>query len=297
MRNHCRELIAEIETLFREGITLEAREADFIDSTFAGQPLAAIVAEPSSPERDTLCELLFFPDETLQRRIEPLLENHRFSADDAERVAEELGRRRPEATFYFRGARAPLTMNLPAEVAASFVSRLKITARIDPQLRAVIDRRVPADLQNVVKVRLRNARPIPETDKRDFLSAFIEKQVANAFFLADLDFLLAVLDEFDDRCDMYRALNEKKRTCAVNLIKLQRWEERRQNENFETLMARGERIPYLDKAAARETIERIDRICLGVFGRTEPLRDLSQTEDRIQCSSVEDLQELVRKLV
>lgn len=299
MQAHCRELVRRIETLFQEGVVVDAAVSDFIDATASnpsGEELAALVTGPSNPERDTLCELLFFPDEAMQVRLEPLLERNSYDAEDARMVAEAIGRRSPEVTLRFEDRRAPLPVRFPTEAAASFVERLNITVRIDPRLRRRIEACVATGLQDVVKVTLRNARHVPGKTQRDFLCDYIQKQAADSEFLADLAFLLGVMAEFDESCDMYRSLNEKKRAGAIHLIKQQRFEARLRNETMETLLAGGERFPYVDKAAVLETIDRIDRICIGLWGRTEPIRDLVQTEDRIQCTGVDDLKALVHRL-
>jgi hypothetical protein len=299
MQAHCRELIRWIETLFQEGVVVDAAACDFIDATLSNpsaDELAALVTGPSNPERDTLCELLFFPDEAMQVRLEPLLERNAYAEEDARIVAEAIGRRSPEVTLRFEDRRAPLRVRFPTEAAESFVGRLNITVRIDPWLRRRIEAWVASGLQVVVKVTLRNARRMPGKNQRDFLCDYIQKQATDPEFLADLSFLLGVMEEFDESCDMYRSLNEKKRAVAVHLIKQQRFEARLKNETMETLLAGGERFPYVDKAAVLETIDRIDRICIGLWGRTEPVGDLVQTEDRIQCTSVDDLKALVHRL-
>lgn len=298
MQDHCRRLIESIEALLLEGVRIDRAVADYVVSTFSDaspQTLSAIMAEPSSPERDTLCELLFFPDEGMQVRLETLLETYAYNAADERVVAAALGHRAPEARFVFDEVRTPLRLRLPPEAAESLVARLKITVQIDPGLLQVIEEHVTAGLQQSVKVKLRNARRMPAERKRDFLGRFIEKQGSEPAFPEDLVFLLGILEEFDDRCDVYRALNEKKRICAVHLMRHQHLEERRQNENIETLLARGERIPYLDKSAVRETIDRIDRICIGVWGRTESIRDLVPVEERIEFGGIDDLKALVRR--
>jgi len=300
MQNRHRELIGAIEAILHDGVLIDAGTAAYIDSSYSSpstEELAAVLADRSGPERDTLCELLFFPDETMQLRLEPILEQNKYSPADAAAVAAALRRRTPAAVLRFHDGRAPLRISMPAEIVESFVTRLKLAVRIEPRLRHTIETCVAAERQNHVKVRLRNARRMPQENKRDFLSAFIEKQSSDRAFMADLEFLLGVFEEFDDRSDLYSALSAKKRACALNLIKHQRREERLKNETMETLLARGERIPYLDKAAARESIDRIDRICLGVCGKTESIRDLVPSEDRVRCSDIDDLKELVRRLL
>ncbi len=73
----CELLAEEIASILKEGIRLSPDVLHFIDSTYSNpspQELANILEDESDCERDTLVELIFFPDESIQVRLEDLLE-------------------------------------------------------------------------------------------------------------------------------------------------------------------------------------------------------------------------------
>ena len=76
----CEMLADEIKAIISEGIALSDDVVHYIDSTFSSptiKELQAILDDDSNCEGDTLMELLFFPDESIQVRLEQALERCR----------------------------------------------------------------------------------------------------------------------------------------------------------------------------------------------------------------------------
>ncbi len=125
-------------------------------------------------------------------------------------------------------------------------------------------------LQIRSKVRLRNTKPITSPNKISFLQAFFEKlQIDNDEFFDHLDFTLSFLDELKDEPDMFQALMARKKLYFQSLQKAKKLDIQLTQHNVETLLLRGKRVTYVDKADARKKIQIIDRISLAVFGKTE----------------------------
>ena len=80
------ELIAdEIKAIISEGILLSDDVVHYIDSTFSNptsDELQTILDDDTNCEGDTLMELLFFPDESIQVRLEEGLEQCRPQKED-----------------------------------------------------------------------------------------------------------------------------------------------------------------------------------------------------------------------
>ena len=66
--------------------------------------------------------------------------------------------------------------------------------------------------------------------------------------------------------------------------------------NVETLVLRGKRVTYVDKADARKKIEMIDRTSLAVFGKTEFFDLMPSGEQSIALEGKEDIDKLIEKL-
>ena len=75
------------------GIVLTEDTRGFMEATFGEASVAvlqALLSDASSAERDSLLDLVFFPDPSLQVAIEPVLEEHRLSQDDVSLLAAQL---------------------------------------------------------------------------------------------------------------------------------------------------------------------------------------------------------------
>ena len=66
--------------------------------------------------------------------------------------------------------------------------------------------------------------------------------------------------------------------------------------NVETLLLRGKRVTYVDKADARKKIQIIDRISLAVFGKTEFFDLMPAGEQSITLQGKDDIDKLMKEL-
>ena len=70
-------IAADLQEILARGLDLSAETVRFIDSTFAhpsAAELSALLTDDAVPERDSLLELLFSPDEALQIELEGRLD-------------------------------------------------------------------------------------------------------------------------------------------------------------------------------------------------------------------------------
>jgi len=268
-------LAKAIRAIFQKGLVLSPDALHYIDSTFSTPSLdeiRAILHDDFNCEKEPLLELIFFPDEALQVALEELLESCPYQKEDEANVLGKLFAEKLETTLVFPGRHNRLTLEVPRDAAAQFVSRLNIAKKIDPKLIAAIGRHIEDVHQKRFKVRLRNARSAFRREKVAFLCAFFEKMKADITTALDaMDFLLEFFDEMKDDTDIYRALMEKKRFYFQNRQKAVQSDELLQAQNIETLIFQGARIVHFDKHDARKKMQLIDRISQAVFGRTENL--------------------------
>lgn len=294
-------LVAEkIIDILQRGLTINADTQHYIDSTFSNpkiDTLAALIRDEANCETDSLVELLFFPDESVQLQLEEMIDAVCFEKHD-ERAIQDMVCSQPFQTrICFPDGRGSLGMAVSPSNVAQFIAHLNLSRSLDSKLRTAIAGYVDQTLQTRCKVRLRNARPISSPEHISFLVDFFKKlRTDHAEFLNCLDFLLSFLDERDAEPDMFQVLMAKKRFYFWSLQKAKNLDIQLTKHNVETLLLKGQRVSYVDTADARKKIKIIDRISLAVFGKTA-FFDLMPAETRsITLKGEADIDKFIKEL-
>ena len=66
--------------------------------------------------------------------------------------------------------------------------------------------------------------------------------------------------------------------------------------NIETLLLQGERFPHIDRVQTMKSIAVIDRICLAVFGKTEPVEAVDGGSAGWEFRGAQDAAAMFRRL-
>ena len=274
-QNKCELLAEEIAGILREGIRLGPEAMHFIESTYANpssQDLSNILGDESDCDRDTLLELIFFPDESLQARLEDLLEVLDLGKNDAAVVRERLLQKDCLTTVYLHDTVQPLMLQMPGSVVDQFLTRLNLANRLDDALIDAIHKNVSENIVALVKVKLRNARKPPAGSKHPFLIAYFEKMKApDNDIIECLELALDVLDDLDDHTDIFNGLMARKTFYFKSLVAADKFANKLKKSNMEIFMAQGHRAPYIDRSDAIRKMALIDKVSLSVFGKTRPL--------------------------
>ncbi len=296
----CNQLADEIRKILGNGITLARDVIHYIDSTFSNPTIAelqTILHDDSNCEKDSLMELLFFPDETMQLELEERLEIYQLSKQDEDKVLNALCRETLQVNMRLPEDRGSLNLILLHEVAPGFIARLHISKHLDGKLREVINQYAGQDAGKLYKVKIRNSRFSPGEKKTQFLCDFFEKLAPQSHdFNICLDFALSFIDELKEDQDLYQALMAKKRFYLRSLQKAKQLETQLQQNNLETLLSRGKRVILIDQADARKKMLIIDRISRALFGKTEYFEDLQAGGNAIELRSDQDIQDIIRTL-
>ena len=269
----CELIAAEIKKTLNKGIDLSADVVHYIDSTLSNptiEELQAILADDANCEKDSLMELLFFPDESMQIQLEETLERHRPQNEDENKILTYLCRNPLQVTFRFEDDRGTIKLLIPEDVTRQFLVRLKISKHLDAKLIESIFNYCDDKNLSRFKVKIRNSRFSPTEKKTGFLCNFfhsIGSQSNDA--LECLEFVLEFLDEIKKDDDIYQALMARKKSYFLSLQKAKKMDARLEKHNVETLMAQGERVVLIDQADVRKKMRIIDRISQAVFGKTE----------------------------
>jgi hypothetical protein len=294
------EQVAEkIIAILQGGLTLNADMQHYIDSTFSNPCVSefeALLKDESSCETDSLMELLFFPDESVQLQLEEMIEDTHFQRRDEEEIKKRVCSTAIQTQIRFSDGRGTLEKRVAPSNAAQFIEHLNLSRCLDPKLRSAIARHVHQGLQTRCKVRLRNARPITSPNKISFLqTVFKNLQIDNDDFFEHLDFAVSFMDELKDEADMFQALMARKKRYIRSLQKAKKLDNKLIQHNVETLLLRGECVSSIDKADARKKIQIIDRISLAVFGKTEFVDLMPASEQSIILEGKDDIEKLIEK--
>ena len=298
--NNKRHLLADtIAALLRHRIQAGPGVIEYINSIY-GNPdigeIQSLINEHDSSERESLVELLLFPDESIQVRLEDLLQQHTYTAEDVAVVATELVDRNIPATVSLGDTGRKLHVRVDRTALEPFLTRLNIDYSLDPQLDRTMTDNLTAAQRIAAAVRFRNARLQPTDRLRDFLQRYIGAMHADPFFLEGLDFLLGFVQEIRGDADLYEAMMRKKRKCWHHLNRIEAVEDRIRKTNVETLLAQGERVGYIDRRRTRKIIAAVDRICLAVYGKTESVESEDPNGAGWQVRGESDAAAMIRLL-
>jgi len=301
MNERHRRLVEKIDQLLRAGLEAGPDLLGYIDATFSNpsvKDLEGIVADESDPEREGLLELIFFPDEPMQQKLEELLpEAGGLGPGDVDAVVAELSARRIQTALVFSDRRDRLAVDFQPGLVTTFLQRLNLTHRIEPRLAMAISTLVAPGDRIGVRVKLRNSRKPMGDGKVRFLCDFLAKLGGGDQLLACLDFALNFLEDIEDDADVYAALMNRRRIGWQLLQKSAQFEEKLKQDNIETLMLRGERAPHVSRPELLKTIALIERISLTVFGRLDPLDFGVRESADFAFGSEADLSEIIHRVL
>ena len=295
----CQLLADQIADLLCGKIQAGPDVIDYINGT-CGDPtfeeIKALIEEPGGSERETLVELIFFPDESIQLQIEKVLERKPITSEAEAAIAADLENRSLLAAVALEDSGRTLSIRVDRGIIDPFLKRLNIAYIPDADMDRTLAEELSPEDRRAVRVRLRNARTRLTGRVGEFLHRYIRAVGDDGFFFEGLDFLLEFLEEIDSDADIFEAMMKKNRKCRQLLNQVAGVEEKFRKSNFEILFLLGERYPYIDRDRTLKTVAAIDRICLSVFGRTEAVEALEQSADGWEIRGAEDAAAMIRRL-
>ena len=291
------------------GIALTEDVRRFMEATFGDASVAALralLSDESSAERDSLLDLVFFPDPSLQIAIEPILANYRLTGADVTLLAEQL-KAVPVATHLrIPGTDATVPTAMPASLIDAFLARLNITWQPAEGLSASMEHMdagsfSPAgdDKEGRLRLRvlLRNAALRQTLVQVRFLCDFFERRLPeDKDFVDQLTFLLVFMKEHEDSTNIYLSLMDRKKFIFQHLLKARRSVALAARTNMETMIMTGVRTPYFDIPTAERSLVMIDSIAVAVFGRTECLEGTPRKVDLGTYGEARDPADLIHRL-
>lgn len=291
------------------GIVLTEGVCRFMEATFgdaSAATLRTLLSDESSAERDSLLDLVFFPDPSLQIAIEPVLANHRLTGRDVTLLAAQLEAAPVATHLRVPGTDAVVPTALPAFLIDTFLARLNIPWQPVAALRASLDQLAAGSYAPTgddkegrlwLRVLLRNAALRQTPVQVRFLCDFFEHLLpGDKDFVDKLTFMLVFLKEHEDSDNVYQALMNRKKFIFQHLLKARRSEALAARTNMETMIMTGVRTPYFDIPTAERALVLIDGIAIAVFGHTECLDGMPRQVDLGSHAEALDPQELIKRL-
>lgn len=260
----CRRLAEEILSSFRDGFILDTGTRQYIETCLSGiclEEVARRICDKPDLDDASLMDLVFFPNEGLQRRLEPLLERQPFNRDDERAVVALLEAHLVQTTLYDPESRRVVSLRVPSPVFSPFVRRLNISRSIPPGLTRTISAIYSTETATRLKVMLRNTRVSFSIPVADFLTAFMKgTDAGDTEFNACFELMLTVLEEQEIDSDPFHILRLKTDALRKARDAALQFELQLLRSNMETLMQLGIRAPEISAAEADKKIVLLEHI-------------------------------------
>ena len=297
---HLKNLVERVSSAIQQSGLLTDKVLAYIESAlFTPDPEALInfITDDSDCERDTLLDLIFSPGQDVQRSLESLLEKYSFSSDDERLLSDRLTAREIIAPIRMPDNMELVNISVPGYIKSQYLRRLNISWQLDSCVISAIRGSVTQALWPVIKVKLRNTGIRPNPEQLTFLCRFFEKmEDKDPEYPAYLDLILTLPAATADTGDMYEHLTEYKRSLFRILQQTKRFETLLNRSNMETLMLQGIIAPHACAGRLVHQMELVDRICYGIFGKTEIIAEPLEEPVR-HVSDPTNPEEVVRSLL
>jgi hypothetical protein len=273
MANGIKRIRSKIRSILTDGMDLSPDTVAFIDSTFFRpgiERLRQILQEDSDCEAATLIELLFSPDQAAQLAVEEKLGELALTPQEELRLHQDIARMGFDCRFRFPDDRGFIAVGVTETTARVFVTRLNLTKTLDANLLQSIQDRLPPEDGNRIRVKIRNMPFSPGPSAVWFLCRMLRHlNPADNELDQLMDVALHFLSDVSNTTKLFDALMVRKKMWLKCLHLSSRNAAMLTAGNIETWLVQGKRFPAVDPAEARRMLNRIDRISLAVFGKTE----------------------------
>lgn len=267
------QLAEQIRAVCLDGFCLDEQAWQYLQTTLADptpESVKKIMLQDDDCESDSLLELLFYPTEPMQIRLEPLIGTRTLTEKEQRRLVDLLSACPVETSLYFPVLQKHLHLKIPEHALERFVHRLNLNVNLPLKLTRVIDQCLIQEQVNLAKVRLRNSKRTYTDHQADFLiQIFKNLKPTHPQFWPCLDFVLNIVSEVPAAPLVYDFLMAKKNFYFQSVSKAEQFLEKLRRSNMETLMMQGERAAFIHPEEGRKAMTHIDLISRSLFGRSD----------------------------
>lgn len=224
-----------------------------------------LISEPQ--EAISFYDLLCFPDEAFQVKIEPLFISDTISMADQSYLIDRLSTSRLTTNILFEKNCQNFNWQIDPMMISTFVSRLNLTQRISQNIRNIFVKRDSRQWPLYVLLRNKNIKWTDESCE------FIERIIQTFLGDNDLSKILIHMLEFCAECghqgDFLNQLKKRKRQLVQNLHRYKHSQDLHEKHSMEFLVSSGIRPVHVNVEDTNTAILFIDRVLKDVFGKIE----------------------------
>lgn len=274
MESRGSQIAEKIESLLKSDLRLTPGVLHYIESV-AGicgpEEFSRQMAESGTCDDQSLFELIFYPEESLQVHLEPDLEPGALDENEARAIEKQLATKKISTRLVFPDGGKTEDFTVPDNALCRYVGRLNLTRQIAAPVAETLSTRVDERNRTLqIRVKLRNGRFGFSENIISFLCAYLEKiPVESDADMKRLEWALDFLDRVGENTDIYTALMDEKRRAEEMLRQADNSERRLKQQPVEALIMQGINVPSISADKARQNINTIDEIALRIFGETE----------------------------
>ena len=173
--NRCQQFAASIRDIFENGLRINDKDSHFILSTL---PIAhlndieKLIRNPDGIEYDALMELIYFPNESSQIRLEDQIQSAHFQAQELETILTHLMALESDTHILSPERQLLMTLPTPRSGARAFLQRLNLSRHLDFKLIRAIEACVDPNTASQYKVWIRNMTREPTKRDMRFLETY-----------------------------------------------------------------------------------------------------------------------------
>lgn len=268
-RNNIADLAHWIETVLKQGFRLSESVLGFIEATFGTTDLANILKMDTGSDIDSLMELLLFPDMEQKMAYELKWGDATFTLEDLTAVQDLICIAPVTVFMKHPDDSEPVRVTVPDFALRAFVQRLNITWHPPLSLVNTLVQHWQGEAANRARVHLRHSRLDWHTSQIRLMKQLLTAMPPDTEDAQEcVVFLLSILSELTPCMDPFQFLIAKKFFYFSALCKAENFERQRQASNMEIMMLQGNRAAHGSMAQWRQQMQRIDRICDTIYGKT-----------------------------
>ncbi|MBF0103531.1 MAG: hypothetical protein HQK77_21750 [Desulfobacterales bacterium] len=264
MTAYISELAQRIHQIIEKERTLGITELKYINSTFLNPSIQEVqkwILDLNNSDGLHIRALFCFPDEWMQLQIEEYLQKYKFSKTDEIQVSEMVIQLNPRCILRHPVSQDILQFQLNPHEIAQWVSRLHIPWQCPLEIQQALFKHIQPENKIQYAVKLRNMQFKDSPDHIFILCSFF-KSIAQQGIpdgIPYLECLLEMFEETDITCEnIVEELYKKRNALEHRLHQGLELQEKQLQDNWETLLMRGQRFIHVDIEKLSYTIHCID---------------------------------------
>ena len=283
---------------FTHGIRVEPQTLTFAESTYGitCATFASALADDDFEERDTLLNLLFFPNQNTRRAIELFLPESGLQDAEVATVSEQLYSAIDQVVFSLPDGSVFSWVPEPGRI-AYFVAKLYMDRKLDASITAALKKHVDGERLTAVRVTMRCRHIGFTSEGQALLITFIEKGAERTKdFESLIDLLFTLVSNLPPRIRLIEYLFDQHHYQKKLLHDIRTFQKKADQYGMEYLMMQGYPVPHESEENVSDRLKQYDILINQVLVLQDPRETYLNRRDLGTFDSNDDLQQLFRNL-